>query len=111
MEWQQWIDSVAVLLGLALMMLRIQSILRAEIKDVRTEIQDLRSEVKAEIQDLRSEVKADIQDLRSEVKTLNARVGTLEVSVAKIQVWAALSRPESVSMEVLESHPPEVSET
>jgi ribosomal protein L29 len=41
---------------------------KVDIHDLRSEIAELRSEMKAEIQELRSDTKAEIQELRSEVK-------------------------------------------
>jgi len=47
---------------------------KADIADVRAEIADLRSELKAEIADLRSEIKAEIADLRSELRQSELRL-------------------------------------
>jgi|GEM_PF-805511 len=66
---------------------------KADIANVRTEIADLRTELKGDIADLRTELKGDIADLRTELKGDIAGLRTeiaevrsdLKIEIAKIQ--------------------------
>ena len=75
--------------------------LRNEIRDLRTEVGDLRTAMRTEVGDLRTEVHSDVGDLRIEVRTdigdlhgevgdLSERVAKREVTVARIEAWRSL---------------------
>jgi hypothetical protein len=58
------------------------ALLRTELAEVRTEIADLRTELKTEIADLRTELKTDIAELRIDLEKLRADVKTDVESVS-----------------------------
>ena len=101
--------SAAILVPLVGSILYQGSILRSEIRDLRTEMhtefQSSRTEVRTEIRNLRSETRTEVGDLRSESSPeLRAKVGglrgkiehlcesvaRLEAAVARIEAWRSL---------------------
>ena len=52
--------------------------LKGDIQDVRTEIQDVRNELKTEIQNVRNELKTEIQNVRAEIQDVRNEVLRLE---------------------------------
>ena len=65
---------------------------RADITDVRTEVQTLRTEVRADITDvrtemqaLRTEVRTDIADVRTDIRALEHRLAAVEQRQARTE--------------------------
>ena len=57
--------------------------LKGDIQNVRTEIRDVRDELKTEIRDVRDELKTEIQDVRNEVLRLENRMEANKHEVLK----------------------------
>ena len=77
----QWLETGAILVGIVLAVLRIQTVLRTD-----------QRELKDEIRELRKELKGEIRDVRDDLKDLGAKVGALGVTVAKTEAWMAFSQ-------------------
>ena len=81
--------------------------LKGDIQDVRTEIQDVRNELKTEIQnvrteirDVRDELKTEIQDVRNEIQDVRNELKT-EIQDVRNEVLRLENRMEANKHEVL----------
>ena len=74
--------------------------LKGDIQDVRTEIQDVRNELKTEIRDVRDELKTEIQDVRTEIQDVRNELKT-EIQDVRNEVLRLENRMEANKHEVL----------
>ena len=83
---------------------------KTDIRDVRDEVQDVRTELKADIQDVRNEIqavrtelKADIQDVRNEIQDVRNEVQDvrLEIQDVRLEVQDMRNEVKGVEMRLL----------
>jgi len=93
-ERNQMVDSTAVIVifgfvgvigTMAGLFFWLDRKIAAELRAMRVEMRDLRSETRAEMQDLRTEMRAEMQEMRSEIRRLDRDIRILSAKVDRAQ--------------------------
>ncbi len=82
--WAAIASVVAIVGSIVAIFLPIIHSQTASIKTIRSDLKDLRTELKSDINDLRTELKSDIGDLRSDVRVIHSQIYDLNGKVNRV---------------------------
>ena len=70
----EFLRKYSPLFTFGILAIAIVALIIGQFRNVRTEIKDVRTELKAEIKDVRTELKAEIKDVRVEIKNVKTEL-------------------------------------